>query len=304
MTGPVDAAPALPVAPATPSAPGGPAALVVVLLTHDCVHTVGRTIDALAPLQAPVLAVDSGSTDGTLALLAARGVQVVHRPFLHYAEQRNWAIDWAAGCRPSRWQLHLDADEVMDARLCRAIAAALQQPGAVQGFLLERRTCFLGRTLRFGGTTSHHLRLFRAGSARCEARLYDQHFVGTGATRRLPGHLLDLNVGDLATWTARHNRWSTLEAAELSRPGPAPGQLPARLSGDPRQRRRLYKRGYYAAPPLLRPLLLFAWRYFAQLGLLDGRAGFLYAFLQALWFRMLVDAKLLEASGSAPGPRP
>jgi hypothetical protein len=51
---------------------------------------------------------------------------------------------------------------------------------------------------------------------------------------------------------------------------------------------------YYGAPPLLRPLLYFLFRYVAQLGFLDGRVGFIYAFMQALWFRMMVDAKLVE----------
>jgi hypothetical protein len=104
-----------------------------------------------------------------------------------------------------------------------------------------------------------------------------------------------MNVGSLTEWTARHNRWSDLEASELQRPSvETGGQIKARLSADPRERRRLYKGQYYKAPAFLRPLLLFAYRYIVQGGVLDGRAGFLYAFFQVLWFRMLVDAKLHE----------
>jgi hypothetical protein len=88
-----------------------------------------------------------------------------------------------------------------------------------------------------------------------------------------------------------------MEAAELMRPvgGPASGQIAARLSGDPRERRRLYKGAYYSAPPILRAILLFLYRYVVQGGFIDGKAGFYYAFLQVLWFRMLVDAKLDES---------
>jgi hypothetical protein len=86
-----------------------------------------------------------------------------------------------------------------------------------------------------------------------------------------------------------------MEAAELLRPqGDNAGQIQARLSADPRERRRLYKGQYYKAPPMLRVVLLFIYRYVLQGGFLDGRAGFFYAFFQVLWFRMLVDAKLLE----------
>jgi len=112
---------------------------------------------------------------------------------------------------------------------------------------------------------------------------------------RLRGVLHDMNVGSLTEWTARHNRWSDMEAAELLRPhGVAAGQIQARLSNDPRERRRLYKGQYYKAPPVLRVFLLFVYRYVLQGGFLDGRAGFFYAFFQVLWFRMLVDAKLVE----------
>jgi len=90
-----------------------------------------------------------------------------------------------------------------------------------------------------------------------------------------------------------------MEAAELSREGEKPaGQLGGRLSADPRERRRMYKAGYYAAPPFARAVLLFIYRYIVQGGFLDGRAGFLYAFFQVLWFRMLVDAKLHERSAT------
>jgi hypothetical protein len=192
----------------------------------------------------------------------------------------------------------------------------------VHGYILERRTYFLGRPLRFGGTTNYHLRLFRSGSARCEDRLYDQHFVSPHPGVRLPGRLHDLNVGNLTEWIARHNRWSDLEAAELLRPA-APagvqgadavsaGQIQARLSADPRERRRFYKGGYYRAPSHWRAGLLFAYRYLLQGGFLDGRAGFLYAFFQVLWFRMLVDtkhdelcaARAIETGATTPDARP
>jgi len=53
---------------------------------------------------------------------------------------------------------------------------------------------------------------------------------------------------------------------------------------------------YYLLPGTLRAVLYFCYRYFVRLGILDGRAGFYFAFFQALWFRMLVDAKVFERS--------
>ena len=263
------------------------------MLTFNSGSVIERTLRAALAVSDTVFVVDSGSTDDTVALVCALGCQVTQRPFKNYADQRNWAID--AFGHLSQWQLHLDADEVLDASAIAEVHRVLADSAGATAFIFERRTYFMGRPLRFGGATNYHLRLFRSGTARCEDRLYDQHFVSERPGVRIGGLLHDMNVGSLTEWTARHNRWSDLEADEMGRPAiGAAGQIMARLSADPRERRRLYKGRYYAAPPLVRVLLLFLYRYFVQGGFLDGRAGFYYAFFQCLWFRMLVDAKLDE----------
>jgi glycosyltransferase involved in cell wall biosynthesis len=275
--------------------------LGVVLLTFNSHNVIERTVRAALQLRAPILCVDSGSTDGTPALLQQLGCEVHDRPFKHYADQRNWAIQ-TLGNRYT-WQLHLDADEILDALAMVEIKAALLAQGTQVGFLLRRRTYFLGRELRFGGTSSWHMRLFKSGFGACEDRLYDQHFLCSGPTRKLRGSLHDMNVGSLSEWTARHNRWSDLEVRERRRPPAATsGQLKARLSSDPRQRARTYRGWYYRAPPYLRAWAFFGVRYVVQLGFLDGGPGFLYAFFQALWFRMLIDAKLGEARSTEQPP--
>lgn len=276
-----------------------PITLGAIVLSFNSEGVIERTLRAAQQVAGQVYVVDSNSTDGTVALARGLGCEVVQRPFVNYADQRNWAID-EFGQR-MRWQLHLDADEVLDERACTEIRRVLlQEPPSAQAYIFKRRTYFLGAALRFGGASNFHLRLFTSGSARCENRLYDQHFLADVPAQRLGGLLHDMNVGSLTEWTARHNRWSDMECAELrlrANAGHAPsGQLGARLSRDPRERRRLYKGRYYAAPPIARVLILFVYRYLVLGGFLDGRAGFYYAFFQALWFRMLVDAKLHEAA--------
>ena len=43
-----------------------------------------------------------------------------------------------------------------------------------------------------------------------------------------------------------------------------------------------------------RPALYFLYRYFFLLGILDGKTGFVFHFLQAFWFRLVVDVRLEE----------
>ena len=44
----------------------------------------------------------------------------------------------------------------------------------------------------------------------------------------------------------------------------------------------------------LRAHLYYIYRYYIKFGFLDGKEGKIYAFLQAYWYRFLVDAKIYE----------
>jgi hypothetical protein len=60
-------------------------------------------------------------------------------------------------------------------------------------------------------------------------------------------------------------------------------------------RRRFLKHTIYGRSPLF--LRAFAYgflRYFILLGFLDGRAGFVFHFLQGFWYRLIIDAKIYE----------
>jgi len=60
-------------------------------------------------------------------------------------------------------------------------------------------------------------------------------------------------------------------------------------------RKKHQDKGRYARQPLFwRSIAYFCYRYFVKLGFLDGKEGFLWDFLQGLWYRMLVDAKVFE----------
>lgn len=267
----------------------------VVILTFNSAGIIADTIAQARKVSDYLFVVDSFSTDDTVGIARAAGCTVVQRAFTNYAAQRNWAIDRVSSGRG--WQLHLDADEVLDDAAVAAIREVLAAGPhvAFDAYLLRRVDYFLGRRLRFSGLNPWHLRLFRHGSARCEQRLYDQHFVAPGPAGKLAGTMHDRNVVTLADWTARHNRWSDLESAELLQAaGPRDGLLRADLLGDPRERARSLKGWYYRLPAGARAIVYFLYRYLLRLGFLDGREGFYFAVLQAFWFRVLVDAKLFE----------
>ena len=55
------------------------------------------------------------------------------------------------------------------------------------------------------------------------------------------------------------------------------------------------KGGYNKLPLFWRSFAYFVFRYICKGGFLDGKEGFVFAFIQGWWFRMMVDVKILEA---------
>ena len=243
-----------------------------------------------------------------MAIAEAAGCQVVEHSFDNYAAQRNWAFDHLPVDTP--WVLSLDADERLTPELRNEIASvvAADDP-AYSGWMLKKQTWFMGRWLRHGGQyPAWHLRLARTGRVRCEDRLYDQHFVVDGPVGRLQHDYIDILTDSLTSWTDRHNRWATLEAAELMA-SQSQMQVEPRWSGSPIERKRFPRTKVYKSFPLFaRPFLLFFFDYVVRLGFLDGKPGLIFHVLQRFWFRFLVDPKIYEArrkqTTAAENPEP
>jgi glycosyltransferase involved in cell wall biosynthesis len=275
--------------------PAARAPVAAVVLTYNEERNLPDCLASLAGWVDELFVVDSGSTDRTLEIARDGMAVVVQHPFEHYGAQRNWAIDSLPITAP--WTLHVDADERVTPELRDAIIAALSGNAAdVAGYLVSRRTMFMGRWIRHGGHyPAWHLRLVRTGAGRCEDRLYDQHFYVSGPVQKLQGDLIDTLTPDVATFTGRHLRWAALEAAEHESPPDAAGRIRGRLDTANAIERRRWLRDWYARLPLfVRPTLYFLYRYLVRLGFLDGRAGLVFHVLQGFWFRFLVDALILE----------
>jgi glycosyltransferase involved in cell wall biosynthesis len=269
----------------------------VILLSFNSESTLGATIRCARLVSDEIFVVDSYSKDGTVDLARTSGATVVQHPFEHYGSHRNWAIDNLAITRP--WQLHLDADELMNDELVAAIQALPDEPEHA-GYFLPRYVRFLGRVMRHGGMSpTWHMRLFRSGTGRCEDRKYDQHYIlKSGSTGRLRGAMVDDIRMPLTEWTARHNHWADGEVAELES-SETEGRLRADIRGNPAQRKRFLRQKYNRLPLFIRSFGLFVYRYFFRLGFLDGTEGLIFWVLQTFWFRFLVDAKIWEKRQAA-----
>lgn len=272
--------------------------LSIIILTYNEEKNIEACLESIKDLNCSVFIVDSGSTDSTLSIVAQYPVQIFHHPFENYGAQRNWAFNNLP--IQTEWVLNMDADHRMSPELSDALRELFSSPIAEQtkGFLISRRTIFLGKWMKHGGHYPvYHAILFRRCFGSCEDKLYDQHFVVNGHCETLKADMIDTLTDSLSSFTKRHNRWSTLEAEDqfFGYANARKEQLvKANATGNPLQRRRYAKSVYEKFPLFIRPFIYFLIRYLFKLGFLDGLRGLIFHFLQGFWFRFLVDAKIYE----------
>lgn len=275
------------------------ARFAAIVLTKNEERDLPDCLESLRSLADEVYVIDSESTDATVAIAEASGAAVLRHPFESHAGQMNWAIDNVP--TKADWLIRIDADERLSADMRQSLRVTVESAaGDVTGVLLARRTLFLGKRLRFGGTFPVWLlRVWRRGEARCEDRWMDEHMVvDEGRMVRARGELLHVIPKSLADWSRKHVWYA--EREYLDTVG-TPSCLPLRERASPA--RKANARLYYRSPMMVRVLGYWMYRYILQLGFLDGKLGFLYHFLQCGWYRMLVDGLIEEGRGHMPRER-
>jgi glycosyltransferase involved in cell wall biosynthesis len=267
--------------------------LNVLILTMDEEKNLPFALQSLSGLNARIFVVDSGSTDATCEIAVRHGCEVFFHPFENQARQVNWALDNLSF--DNGWIMRLDADERLSDRLAEEVVETLPLlPSDITGLMIKRRVYFWGRWIRHGGYyPTWLLRIWRTGSARCEDRAMDEHMLMQhGLISRLKNDIIDENHKSLAFWIDKHNRFSDREVLALRA---AQKNLTTDDAGAPTSRKRQLKNNFYGRFPMfVRALLYWFLRYFVLFGFLDGRAGFVFHFLQGFWYRLVIDAKLYE----------
>ncbi|GAB4025123.1 glycosyltransferase family 2 protein [Spirosoma gilvum] len=270
----------------------------VIILTFNEEKHITRCLESLLPFTDKIFIVDSFSTDRTVEIARSMGAVVVQNAWVNYATQYNFGIEHNPF--QTSWLMRMDADEYVMPELAAEINQRLTTlPDHIGGVYVKRRVFFLNRWIKYGGYYPIWLlRLWRRGDGFCEQVWHDEHIKLTkGDPIHFDHDIVDHNLNNLTWWTQKHNHYTILEMINLLNykyQFDQAEKVQPRFWGTQDQRMRFLKEMYASFPYFTRPILYFIYRYFVRLGFLDGRPGFVWCFLQGLWYRYLVDAKLLE----------
>lgn len=119
-----------------------PKPLSVAIVCKNNAATIGRTLESVRGLGQEIVAVDSGSTDGTLEILNEHGARVIETDWLGYVKTKQFALEQCG----QPWVLSLDSDESLEPALRSAIEGLdlSSEPGPT-GYRVNRRVFYRGR---------------------------------------------------------------------------------------------------------------------------------------------------------------
>lgn len=189
--------------------------------------TIGRLLESARGVAREVVALDSGSTDGTLGLLEGAGARVQRVEWAGYIRTKQRA---AEACT-QEWVLSVDADESMEADLVESLRTALRgDTTGVDGYWVNRKVWYAGRFLEHAWQPEWKLRLVRRSlivSGRAGFTGTDPHdeltIKGEGGkaavTRRLKGTLRHDTIADMPRFLAGQVRLATIGAENRARAG-------------------------------------------------------------------------------------
>ena len=271
-----------------------------IILTLNEEQHLPRLLNSIAGLVADTYVLDSGSTDQTRSICDQHHVVVAHHPFENHPKQWDAALQLFPVKTP--WVICLDADQVVTPELFQQLKEFRNEDHRnIDGIYFNRKNIFKGTWIKHGRYYPIFLlKMFRYNIGYSDLNEnMDHKFQVPGKTRVWKkGHIIEENLKEntISFWIEKHNRYSDLLATEeierilhLRKQSIKPD-----LWGDPNAKNAWLKRLWWNLPRYFRPVLYFSYRMLIQKGILDGKIGILFHFLQGFWFRLIVDVKIEE----------
>jgi glycosyltransferase involved in cell wall biosynthesis len=248
--------------------------------------------------------VDCFSKDRTKEIATELGAEVIEHAWPgNQSAQYNWFIDNVEV--NTEWVLRMDADEYLLPELVEEMKERIPLlPNDVTGIEFNRRHIFMDCWMKNGVYPIIFLRAYRKGCGRYEERLMDEHLsLLRGHSIHFDHDFCDHSLMTISEYCRKHVSYAEREAVELldleynlsgkQEQGSA-HKGNGQLGGQAESKHKL-KKAYAKKPLFWRSFAYFIYRYFVKGSFLEGKAGFVFSFIQGWWYRTLVDVNIYEA---------
>jgi len=244
------------------------AKLSVVIIAHNEENIIQRCLDAVKPVADEIIIVDSHSSDHTGEISRKNGCKVIPREFDGYGTQKQFGVDQAS----NDWILSIDADEILTKELQEEIIRIKSDFAGNAGFRIPFSLFYQGKILKHGGVGHEfHLRIFNRTKGRFTQVPVHEGVEVDGIIGVLKGKIIHNSYRNLTHQLEKINKYSSQASQSYRNQG------------------KSFSKGWMT---LKFPISFFT-IYIIKKGFLDGYAGFLWSFFNAIYASLKV-AKTIE----------
>lgn len=265
--------------------------ITAIILTKNEEINIGDCINSIKDTVKRIVVIDSFSTDRTIGIAKELGAEVYQHPFENYARQYMYGVQIANAS--TMWTLRIDADERLTDESAKELEYLCKKNmnTEVAGIVLRFKKNFLGKDLYHGGVYPwKKMNCYKTKLGAIEDRKMDEHIVlSSGFVVEMKTDCLHFDFKTIEYWINKHNWYSSRETVDYFE------HLEKKKDKSELDFKTWFKMNiYYRLPLGIRAHMYYLYRYYIKLGFLDGKEGKIYAFLQAYWYRYLVDIKIYE----------
>lgn len=204
-----------------------------------------------------IILIDSYSSDQTVAIAERHdNVKVIQRDFDNFSSQKNFGIAKAT----HDWIVFFDADEEITTPLAQEILEQLSHTEDVVAYHVKRDFYFMGRKIKYSGLQNDKVvRIFDKRYCHYNDQLVHETLEVNGLTKRLKNSAPHYSYKSFDQYTHKMHQYSALQAQMLY------------------NRKKKPTLFHF----LFRPWYRFWHQYLLRLGILDGKEGFIMAYVSA-----------------------
>ncbi|MEM6517491.1 MAG: glycosyltransferase family 2 protein [Bacteroidota bacterium] len=222
-------------------------------ITYNEEHNIERFIKSLDFVD-EIIIVDSHSTDSTAEMAQDLGAKVIKRKFTNYSDQKNYALDQAK----NNWVVFFDLDETIPKSLAEELKTVSQLPDNIVAYKVKREFYFMGKQIKYSGFQNDWVfRLFDKRHCKFNDSPVHEQLLTNGPTARLENISDHYTYKNFDHYNQKLTKYAKLQAEQL-------------------YKKNLRPNLYHF---LFRPWYRFFHQYIIKLGFLDGKEGFILAYL-------------------------
>ena len=241
------------------------------ILTYNEAPNIERTLHKLE-WATRIVIIDSYSTDATLDILKSYSkVDIFYRKFDTFANQCNYGLDYIN----SEWVLSIDADYIVTDSLIEELNS-LSQNNSLDGYFVKFKYCIFGKPLR-GTILPPRQVLFKKDKGHYIDDGHAHKVIVNGNSGNLKSYIYHDDRKPLNRWLASQGKYMIIERQKI-----------IELSN-----KKISFADKIRKQKILAPFIVFVYCLIFKGGILDGWAGWYYAFQRTL-AEILLSIYLIE----------